>query len=194
MKIAITGGIGSGKTLAIEQLKSMGYPVFSADEISRNLVNGPKGAEILSPLFPHAVKNGKVDRKALAATVFTDEAELKKLNAALHPAIMQDLYGQMNEAEKVCPLVFAEVPLLFESQTEKDFDRVWVIMRGEEDRVNSAAQRDGTTQEEVRLRIKNQIDYSNTDFSAHTVIVNGETKEKFLCRIQEEVAKILNSF
>lgn len=193
MKIAITGGIGSGKTLATEQLKSMGYPVFSADEISRNLVNGPKGAEILSPLFPHAIKNGKVDRKALASIVFTDEGELKKLNSALHPAIMQTLYAEMERAEANSSLVFAEVPLLFESQTEKDFDRVWVIMRGEDDRVNSAAQRDGISKEEVRLRIKNQIDYSNTDFSAHTVIVNGETKENFLRRIQEEVAKILKS-
>ena len=193
MKIAITGGIGSGKTLATEQLKSMGYPVFSADEISRDFVNGPKGAEILAPLFPRAVTNGKVDRKVLAATVFTDEKELKKLNAALHPEIIRSLYEKMGEAEKESPLVFAEVPLLFESKTEKDFDRVWVIIRGEEDRVASAAQRDGISQEEVRLRIKNQINYSNTDFSAHTVIMNGETKEKFICRIREEVAKIINS-
>ncbi len=191
MKVAITGGIGSGKTLAAEQLKKLGYPVFSADEISRKLVNGKKGAEILAPLFPHAVKNGKVDRKALAATVFKDKKELKKLNAALHPVIMQTLYKKMDKAQQVSPVVFAEVPLLFESGTEKDFDRVWVILREEEQRVAAVCHRDGLSEKDVRLRIKNQTDYSNTDFSAHTVIKNGTSKENFSRRLSEEVAEIL---
>lgn len=200
MKIAITGGIGSGKSTLLSMVKQAGYPAFSADEISREVIQNPETVQKIAALDPAAVKDGEVDRKTLAAAVFGDEQKVKALNAVMHPAIMAGLHRRMEEAQKRAreagrpPLVFAEVPLLFEGGFEKDFDRVFVVERGEESRIRAAALRDGVTESEIRARAKNQINYAKRDFSAHTVIKNDGTAEDLRRALSVEIEKILQNF
>lgn len=200
MKIAITGGIGSGKSTLLALVKQAGFPAFSADEISREVIQNPETVQKIAALFPAAVKSGEVDRKALASAVFGDEQKVKALNAVMHPAIMAGLYRRMEQAQNEeikagrPPLVFAEVPLLFEGGFEKDFDRVFVVERGEEARIQAAALRDGVTEKEIRARAKNQIDYAKRDFSAHTVIKNDGTAEDLRRALSVEIEKILQNF
>jgi dephospho-CoA kinase len=111
-KIAITGGIGSGKSTVSNILKVKGYPVYSCDEIYAELVNSKIYIDEIKKVFPTAVKQGKIDKKCLAEIIFSDKQERTRLNEIAHPLIMQTLLARMNESDS--QIVFAEVPLLLE--------------------------------------------------------------------------------
>ena len=154
--VALTGGIGSGKSLAAQFLREMNYPVFSCDELYKEVVQSSEYIQKLKILFPAAVQDGKVNRKILSEIVFNDEERLKELNSLAHPLIMDLLLQKM----KACSegLVFAEVPLLFEGNFEKLFDRVIYIARDKLQRVQAVLQRDGLSVEDVEKRIQRQFD------------------------------------
>lgn len=155
-KIAITGGIGSGKSAVCRILKERGYPVFSCDEINRTLLSEKSYLDGLCALFPACVKDGKPDKAALAALVFSDKEALNTLNAYAHPRISERLQRDMDGAKKTC---FAEVPLLFESSMTKQFDGVIVVLRNKEERIRAVVTRDGLTAETAEARMKQQFDY-----------------------------------
>ena len=155
-KIAITGGIGSGKSAVCRILKERGYPVFSCDEINRTLLSEKSYLDGLCALFPACVKDGKLNKTALSALVFSDKEALKTLNAYAHPRISERLRRDMEGAEKTC---FAEVPLLFESGMTKQFDCAIVILRNKEERIRAVVTRDGLTAEQAEARMKQQFDY-----------------------------------
>lgn len=165
-KIAVTGGIGSGKSTVLHLLRSLGMQTFSADEEYAGVLGNPSVLEQIDGAF-HVVKDGVLDRRALSAIVFSDSAALSKLNSITHPAIMKRLLDKMTE-----PISFAEVPLLFEGGFAPLFDGVIVVMRDREARIASVMERSGLKREEVLNRMKNQFDYEKNDLSAHTLIWN----------------------
>ena len=154
--VALTGGIGSGKSLAAHFLREMNYPVFSCDELYKEVVLSNEYIQKLKILFPTAVQDGKVDRKTLSKIVFNDEDQLERLNSLAHPLIMDLLMEKM----KACGerLAFAEVPLLFEGNFENLFDKVIYIARDKTQRVQAVLQRDGLSAEDVEKRIQCQFD------------------------------------
>ena len=192
MKIAITGGIGSGKTTARNLIAQMGYTVFDADTEARGLSTDATYVQQVLTAFPQAATpSGEIDRKALAAIVFQDQAALNLLNSLSHPAVMQRISLQMQAAEdRGERLVFAEIPLLFEGGYESLFDGVFVILRQEKERIAATCNRDGISKGEVAARIKNQIDYSKKDFSAYTIIENDGDLSTLSRRLAEEIEKI----
>lgn len=155
-KIAITGGIGSGKSAVCRILKERGYPVFSCDEINRTLLSEKSYLDGLCALFPTCVKDGNLQKTALAALVFSDKEALETLNAYAHPRISERLQRDMDGAKKTC---FAEVPLLFESGMTKQFDGAIVVLRNKEERIRAVVTRDGLTPEKAEARMKQQFDY-----------------------------------
>ena len=155
-KIAITGGIGSGKSAVCRILKERGYPVFSCDEINRTLLSEKSYLDGLCALFPTCVKDGNLQKTALAALVFSDKEALETLNAYAHPRISERLQREMEGAGKTC---FAEVPLLFESGMTDLFDGVLVVLRNKEERIRAVVTRDGLTPEKAEARMKQQFDY-----------------------------------
>ncbi len=188
-KIAITGGIGSGKSEVGKIVKRAGFPLFSCDEIYGEVILTSEYIERIKELFPSAFQNGQIDRKRLASIVFSDESALKKLNEASHPLIMKTLYERMEKAEG--KYVFAEVPLLFEGGFEKDFDRVLIVMRSKEKRVRAVQERDGLSEAEVLRRMNGQFDY---DLNAGMLsrlyfqIFNDGTKEELEKNVLEWLA------
>ena len=154
--VALTGGIGSGKSLVAHFLREMGYPVFSCDELYKEVIESDEYIQKLKILFPTAVQDGKVDRKTLSEVVFNDEDQLERLNSLAHPLIMDLLMKKM----KACGerLAFAEVPLLFEGNFENLFDKVIYIARDKTQRVQAVLQRDGLSVEDVEKRIQCQFD------------------------------------
>lgn len=151
-KIAVTGGIGSGKTAVLGMLAKMGYPVFSCDEISRALWKEETYLYALAELFPTCTEEGKIVKSKLSALVFSEEAERKRLEAFSHPLIMAELMREMEQY----PVCFAEVPLLFEGGFQALFDGVIVVVREREKRIASVVERDNITAEEVKRRIASQ--------------------------------------
>lgn len=185
MKIAITGGIGSGKSTIGEIFRSLGYPVFSCDEIYSDIINSNDYIIAVKNAFGEAVlTDDKVDRKKLSAVVFKDEERLKKLNAVSHPLIMKELSNLMEK----CDVAFAEVPLLFEGGFENIFDKVIVLRRDISVRVESVIQRDGISEDEVKKKIKNQFDYESLSDNGYTIIYNDGDR----LTLREEAVKFLN--
>lgn len=155
--VAVTGGIGSGKSTVCALLKEKGYPVFSCDEIYKKVIVSPDFVESIKRAFPTAVEKGTIDRKKLAEIVFNDPSALSLLNSLSHPAIMKKLRFEMQKIEK--GLVFAEVPLLFEGHYERLFDYVLIVKRNKESRMSAVIARDNTNEEAVVKRMENQIDH-----------------------------------
>ena len=161
-KIAVTGGIGSGKSTVCELLKQAGYPVFSCDEIYSQMLSEPDFTAAMEILFPGCVTNGAVDKAILFNHIRNDKNAGERLNAFTHPKIMDRLFEKTDEAAKVngASKVFAEVPLLFEGKFDKLFDKIIVVLRNENEKIQSVIERDNCTESSVRKKISLQYDYS----------------------------------
>lgn len=171
IKIAVTGGIGSGKTTVCNIIKDKGYSVFSCDEIYAELLNGGKFTADIVKEFGSDILNGSggIDRKKLANYVFNNEEKLKILNAITHPKIFGEMFAR---AEKCDGVVFFEVPLLFEGGYQKLFDNVIVVLRDKKSRIEHVKIRDNISEKEVEKRIDKQFNYSNVNFAQYYVIHN----------------------
>lgn len=187
IKIAITGGIGSGKSTVCNIIKKHGYPVFSCDKIYSELLASAEFINTINKEFGGVLNsNGSLNREALSKLVFNNVVARKKLNSITHPAIMSAAFKKMDGSN----IAFLEVPLLFENGFEALFNGVIVVLRKKEDRVNSVIARDNLGREQVLLRINSQIDYDNFDFTKYYVIHNSESLADLERNTQKILAKI----
>lgn len=159
IKIAITGGIGSGKSTVLSILKKNGFAVFSCDEIYREISKTESYINKVQEHFPFVVKQGQIDKKALGELIFRETQARNKLNQISHPLIIKELFIRMENATG--NLVFAEVPLLYETQEKMSFDAVILVARDKEERIKSIVDRDGISISEAKRRISAQVDYDN---------------------------------
>lgn len=160
-KIAITGGIGSGKSLLLDFARELGYKAFSCDEIYKELLEKEFYIQAIQRQFPIAVENGKINKTKLSEIVFNDKEKLKQLNEIAHPFILQELEKRMNEVLKKTSLVFAEVPVLFENGYEENFDEILVVLRDKNERIESLKKRDFSSVEEIKNKMDSQFDYDH---------------------------------
>ena len=190
-KIAITGGIGSGKTYVAEYIKKQGYPVFSCDEIYRELSQSASYIEKVQQLFPGVVSNNQIDKKKLAQIVFSNKIELEKLNHLSHPLIMTTLYEEMGKAQG--KVVFAEVPLLFEGGFEKDFHETIFVKRKLSSRIQGIIQRDKISEEDAISRIHNQMDFTQVHkkISEEDLVIHFIENECTFIELEKQVDEIL---
>lgn len=185
MKIAITGGIGSGKSTVAKILTEAGYNVYSCDLTYTRLLKDKGFLDCLRAKFGDVVKNGELDRNRLADIVFSDGEQLAKLNAVTHPRIFSEMFDLARGDE----VAFFEVPLLFEEGNERLFDEVLVIKRDTAKRIACVSSRDKIAVTEVDRRIKSQINYDNFDFAQYYVIHNNGD----LTQLRENIFKFLHS-
>lgn len=184
VKIAITGGIGSGKSTVAEIIAKQGYTVISCDAVYSRLLSDKEFLNVLSAEFGDILtEEGALDRKRLSTVVFSDKAKLAKLNELTHPAIMERALEEMSGEG----IYFCEVPLFFENNFEKLFDGVIVILRDKSIRISAVTERDNKTESEVVSRINNQFDYDNNKFEEYYVIHNNRN----LKNLQSETLKII---
>jgi dephospho-CoA kinase len=127
IKIALTGSIGMGKSTVAKMFERAGIPVFDADAVVREL-QGPGGAlvDAIGARFPGTVDGGMLDRDRLAQAVVDDPSELAALEALVHPAVRDAREAFIEKNRGATALVF-EIPLLFETGGEADFDKVVVV-------------------------------------------------------------------
>ncbi|MCD8372749.1 MAG: dephospho-CoA kinase, partial [Clostridia bacterium] len=169
--IAVTGGIGSGKSTACRILSDLSYPVFSCDEVYCELLENKDFIKKLEDgLGKVTGEDGLLDRKALSAKVFSDKEVKKTLESISHPAIMEQLLAKAKLAQS--DLVFCEVPLLFENGYEDLFDDVIVIMRPLKERIEAVEKRSGLSEKEVLNRIASQYDYSKVEEKSYKIVYN----------------------
>lgn len=187
-KIAVTGGIGSGKSTVMKIIAGKGYPIFSCDEIYSQLTSDRDFLNILRHSFGDILNSdGTLDRKKLSEIVFNNPAKLAELDKITHPAIYKEMLRMADEAGGIC---FCEVPLLFESGAESLFDGVIIVMRNEEQRIKSVTARDKLPEQDVKKRISNQFDYNSADFAMYYVIHNNGDLSELEWQTEEIIKKI----
>lgn len=170
MKVAVTGGIGAGKSEFMRAVKELGIRTYSADEINAELLRDKRYIEKLSEAFPLAVKDGKVDKSVLREEVFSDEKKRKTLNALAHPEIRRQI-------EEITGDAVVEVPLLFESGMTDLFDRVIVVTAGEDVRINRIVSTRNISKDLAKNIIKNQTTDDERLKRADYVAINDGTRK-----------------
>lgn len=170
MKVAVTGGIGAGKSEFMRAVKELGIRTYSADEINAELLRDKRYIEKLSEAFPLAVKDGKVDKSVLREEVFSDEKKRKTLNALAHPEIRRKI-------EEITGDAVVEVPLLFESGMTDLFDRVIVVTAGEDARINRIVSTRNISKDLAKNIIKNQATDDERIKLADYVAINDGTRK-----------------
>ena len=170
MKVAVTGGIGAGKSEFMRAVKELGIRTYSADEINAELLRDKGYIEKLSEAFPLAVKDEKVDKSVLREEVFSDEKKRKTLNALAHPEIRRQI-------EEITGDAVIEVPLLFESGMTDLFDRVIVVTAGEDVRINRIVSTRNISKDLAKNIIKNQATDDERIKRADYVAINDGTRK-----------------
>jgi dephospho-CoA kinase len=157
IRIALTGSIGMGKSTVAKMFERCGVPVFDADAIVRAL-QGPGGGlvEKIGEVFPGCVRCGTLDRECLAQIVLADRAKLALLEGIVHPAV-QDARQQFIEAHADAPALIFEIPLLFETGGEKDFEKVVVVSASAQVQRARVLQRSGMTEAKLDSILARQM-------------------------------------
>jgi dephospho-CoA kinase len=145
IRIALTGSIGMGKSTVASMFAAAGVPVFDADAVVREL-QGPGGGlvEKIGEIFPGCVRCGTLDRECLAQIVLADREKLAMLERLVHPVVLEARKKFIASHPGAPALVF-EIPLLFETGGEKDFDKVVVVSTLSEIQRRRVLERPGMT-------------------------------------------------
>jgi dephospho-CoA kinase len=158
MKVGVTGGIGSGKTIVCAVFEKLGIPVFNADKEAKNIVASDPGVrEKIRTTFGDAVfSGGEPDRKKLAAIVFSDPEALKKLNNIIHPAV-KIKFEHWAELNLSAPYVIKEAAILFESGSDAGMDKIITVTAPEALRLKRTLKRDNAAEEDIKKRMAQQL-------------------------------------
>jgi dephospho-CoA kinase len=184
--VGLTGGVGSGKSTVSRLLAEHGAVVIDADAIAREVVEpGTPGYRGVVEAFGDAVVglDGKLDRPALAAIVFTDDARRAQLNAIVHPLVGQRTAELMAEAADDAIVVF-DIPLLVENDMAGGFDVVVVVHADADLRLARLADR-GMTERDARERMAVQATDAERRAVADELIVNDGSLEELTARVDQ---------
>jgi dephospho-CoA kinase len=158
ISVGITGGIGSGKTSVCRFFKTLGIPVYYADERAKWLMEHDVDLKkkITDTFGSEAYINGILNRQFLAKTVFANDEQLKKLNALVHPAVGADTANWMQQ-QLHQPYVLYEAAILFESGSYKMLDKIITVFAPKELRLKRVIERDKVSREDVEARMNKQL-------------------------------------
>jgi dephospho-CoA kinase len=188
IKIGLTGGIGSGKTTVANMFKNKNIPVFIADVEAKKILNDPSVAQDVANTFNISLTNdGLIDKSELASIVFKDKEALEKLNSIIHPKVQQSFQKWIRNID--APYIIYEAAIIFEKDRASDFDFTILIIAPEEARVQRVVQRDLSSEEEVKSRMKAQWPESKKKKLADFVIENINLKQT-----QQQVDKLHANF
>jgi dephospho-CoA kinase len=178
-KVAVTGGLSSGKSSVCRILNELGAYVVSADKIVHQLLSSDTnlGQKIVNLLGPKVVVNQKLDRSQIASIVFQDKVRLRALEELIHPAVYKEItseYLKQQSLPQPPPLFVAEIPLLFEGKGRKDFDAVIAVVADPELCLNRFVA-NGYEQSSFYKRVERQLPQSEKARQADYVILNNGT-------------------
>jgi dephospho-CoA kinase len=170
--IGLTGSIGMGKSTTAQMFREEGAPVYDSDRLVHEIYSGPAAQEI-ERAFPGSTKDGVVERASLSALVLGRPEAVKKLEAIVHPLVWEERRKFLEEqAGKGTEFVVLDIPLLFETGSEKDVDAVVVVTAPEEIQRQRVLARPGMTEEKFRSILARQTPDAEkrrrADFLIHT--------------------------
>jgi len=193
-KIGLTGIFGSGKTTVASIFKKFGFDVISCDDIVAELLGKDKIKKKLVEIFGNGVvRNGKVDKKKIAEMIFTDHEKKEKLENLIHPLVFirinEEIKGNIDKIKKK-GIIVIEIPLLFETKSEKKFDYI-IVVNTSVDIIKSRL-REKFNAREIELRLKNQFPLETKEKNADYVIDNSGPIHQTEKYVREIINKILS--
>jgi dephospho-CoA kinase len=183
LKLGLTGGIASGKSTVAAMFVELGARLIDTDVIARKVVaKGSPALKIIVKTFGPDVldPNGELDRRRLREHIFADRKAREKLNAIVHPAVAAEVQIELKriagEAPKVVALV--DVPLLYETNTDKRYDAVVVVYVPAEVQIERLMGRDGVGREAAEQSLKAQMPLEEKRKKAQFVVDNSGTLQE----------------
>ena len=175
-RIGLTGGIGSGKSTIAAIFEVLGIPVYYADDAAKRLMNSDDDvkAAIINIFGKESYNKQGLNREYLSSVVFNNPERLTQLNAIVHPATLKDAAYWMSNQHS--PYAVKEAALIFESGADKDLDFVIGVQAPEELRIKRTIERENITEEDVRARMKNQLEEQKKLELCDFIVVNDENE------------------
>lgn len=191
--VGVTGGIGSGKSTVCAMLAGLGCELFEADRVAKELqLHDPEVIAGIEELFGsdlyHRDDSGvlSIDRKAIAAIVFSDPKKLEALNRLMHPkvrdAFQREIVRCAREGKR---MLCKEAAILFESGMDQELDRIIVVAAGDGVRLERAVARGMGSREEVKRRMKAQWPQEQLIERAHYVIFNDGNIDELRSQVEQ---------
>lgn len=181
MVLGLTGGIATGKSTAVAIFKKYGFPIVDADIIARQVVEPEtEGLKAIQKAFGKEViqANGSLDRKKLAAIIFSNDKKRVMLNELLSPFIRHEIMRQIQEKSQMSNLVVVDIPLLYEGGYDQVVDKVAVVYIPESVQQSRLMKRDNLTKLEAEKRIASQWSIEEKKSKADFVFDNQGNHEE----------------
>ena len=192
-KIALTGGIATGKTYVATRLREAGVPMVDADVLAREVVTpgSPALAAIRKRFGPDAVRrDGTMDRVRVAQIVFKDKRARLDLEAIIHPAVIKAVNDFFATLPKRTPFAVADIPLVYETGRDKDFDAVIVVACPREMQLQRLMERNKLSKEDAERRMAAQLPIDQKVKKATYVIKNDGSYEDTDAQIKALIEKL----
>ncbi len=194
-KIAITGGLSAGKTTVCRLFAEMGAFVVSADEIVHRLFSSNETVQkqVVSLLGPEILVNDRLSHEKIAKKVFSNPETLKSLEQLIHPLVFHEIQQQYEQAKNNpnYSLFIAEVPLLYETESECQFDTVVVVL-SEENQCRKRFLMKHLAEEEFNHRMLRQIPPASKAAKADYVLLNNSNLTDLKKQVEELSLKLVS--
>lgn len=190
LTVALTGGIGSGKSTVGELFSQLGAVVVDSDQIARDVIErGTSGFDLLVANFGDGIlKNGDIDRAAISAIVFSDPKKRELLEQITHPLIRSE-FSKIVKSLPEEAIVVNQIPLLFESKGDYRFDYIITISAPQKIRIERLLKR-GLSPTQIDQRIKAQASDTERESIADSVIVNDSDFSSLTKQVEDIWSKL----
>ena len=184
--VALTGGIGSGKSMVGDMFADLGAVVVDSDQLAREVVErGSDGFDqVLAAFGDGVLKNGDLDRASLAELIFKDTKKRVQLEQITHPLIRK-AFTKVIEAADANSIVINQIPLLVESKNNYQFDYTITVTAGEDTR-SERLRKKGFSNQQIQQRMQAQASDSEREAISDTVIINNKSESE----LRDQVEKI----
>lgn len=193
LRVALTGGIGSGKTTVANKFEQLGVPVVDSDIIARKIVEPGQASlnKIIQNFGDELLTKEKVlNREKLRNIIFSDDIAKEKLEKILHPAIYEEIDTQISKIDY--PYCLVVIPLLIETNAMGHFNRILVVDTEETMQIQRAHQRDNSSEKDIEKIIKSQVSREQRLKYADDIIENNLSIEELNNSVVELHKKYIN--
>ncbi|MEE9309510.1 MAG: dephospho-CoA kinase [Cocleimonas sp.] len=186
LKVGLTGGIGCGKSTAVDAFRVLGVPIVDADLIAKQMVE--KGSDALLEIAKHfggelLLENGQLNRPLLKKTIFSNPEALDELEKILHPRIKAEIHSQISDIKNQ-EYVIVDIPLLVEKNYQDMFDQIIVVDCLPEQQIQRVSLRDDLSDSDITKIMHNQASRDERNQAATDILDNSKNKEYLLSQIK----------
>ena len=192
MIIGLTGGIGSGKSIAGKYFNELGIDTIDADDVAKNILDdNTKAKQLFLECFGNEFldQDNKINRDLLRTKIFIDIEKKNKLESIIHPIVLEEITKFISKSDSIYTIII--VPLIFETNSQEFYEKIIVIDCDEDLQIERASQRDDKSKQDIINIMKNQASREERNSIADNIILNDSTLESLKGNIMKLHQKLL---